>query len=45
MPQFLHVERYKRRSDSSTDQEVRASVEHPVAVGHLQNIVGLGLKV
>lgn len=44
MPRFLHVVRYKWRFDSSTDQEERARVEYPVAVGHLQD-TNFGLSV
>ena len=43
MPRFHQVVLSKRSYDSSTDQEERASVERPVANGHLEDIVSLGL--
>jgi hypothetical protein len=44
MLRFHDVVPSKRSCGSSTDQEERASVEHPVAVGHLQDTVSLGLS-
>jgi hypothetical protein len=45
MLQFLYVVPPKRSCGLSTDQEERASVEHPVAVDHLQDTVSLRLLV
>jgi hypothetical protein len=42
MPRFLYVVLSERSFDSSTGREERASVEPPIAVVHLQDIVGLG---
>ena len=44
MLRFLDVVLSERSFDLSTGQEERASVEHPVAVGHLQDTVSLGLS-
>ena len=41
MPQSLCVELSGQICDSSTDQEVRASVERRTAAGHLQDVVSL----
>jgi hypothetical protein len=41
MLRFLYVVLSKRSSDLTTDQGETASVEPPLAAGHLQNIVGL----
>ncbi len=42
MLQFLYVVLFEQSFDLSTDQEERASVEPPIAVDHLQDIVGPG---
>jgi len=42
MLQFLYVVLSERSFDSSTGQGERASVEPPIGVVHLQDIVGLG---
>jgi hypothetical protein len=42
MQRFLYAVLSERSFDSSTDQGERASVEPPIAVVHLQDIVGLG---
>ena len=41
MLQFHYVVLSERSCDSSTGQGERASVERPVAAGHLQDTVGL----
>ena len=41
MLRFLYIVNSKRSYDSSTDPGETASVEHPLAAGHLQNTVGL----
>jgi hypothetical protein len=42
MLQFLYVVLSEQGFDSSTGQGERASVEPPIAIVHLQDIVGLG---
>ena len=42
MLRFLYVVLSERSFDSSTGQGERANVEPPIAVVHLQDIVGLG---
>jgi hypothetical protein len=45
MPRFLYVVLSARSFDSSTGQGARASAELPIAVVHLQTIVGLENKM
>jgi hypothetical protein len=45
MLQFLYVVLSERSFDSLTGQGERASVEPPIAVVHLQDIVELGNKM
>ncbi len=42
MQQFLYAVLSERSFDSSMGQAERAIVEPPIAVAHLQGIVGLG---
>ena len=42
--QFLYVVPSERSLDSSTGQAERASVEHPIAIVHLQDNIDLGNK-
>ena len=44
MLQFQCVVPSEQNCDLSTGQGERASFQHPVAVGHLKNTVGLGNK-
>jgi hypothetical protein len=45
MQQFLYDVLSERSYDSSTGQGERASVEHPIVVGHLHDIVELGTEI
>jgi hypothetical protein len=45
MLRFLYVVLSERSFDSSTGQGERASVEPPIAVVHLQDLVGLGKEM
>ena len=45
MLRFLYVVLSERSFDSSTGQGERASFGPPIAIVHLQDIVGLGNKV
>ena len=45
MLQFQRVELFVQSCDSSTDQGERASVESCIAIGHLQNTIGLKNKM
>jgi hypothetical protein len=45
MLRFLYVVLSERNFDSSTGQGERASVEPPIAVVHLQDLVGLGKEM
>jgi hypothetical protein len=45
MLRFLYAVLSERNFDLSTGQGERASVEHPIAVVHLQDIVGLSNKM
>ena len=45
MLQFQGVELFVQSCDSSMDQGERARVERCIAVGHLQNTIGLKNKI